>query len=128
MSILLVVLVISCGPPPPTPTPAPTPTPVKVTSRALFQHYFDDEVSAEYEYQGKVSEMTGEIRKKTKKEGVYEISLEGDGVIGEVVCKVSALNVRAAEAKIGRVATVRGRVIGVPGCVNVVVQPCTVLD
>ena len=67
MSILLVVVVISCGPPPPTPTPAPTPTPVKVTSRALFQHYFDDEVSAEYEYQGKVSEITGEIIKKKRK-------------------------------------------------------------
>ena len=103
---------------------------VTVSSIQLSETYSEDSIAAEYEYEGKLAEIKGEVVGKEKKGGLYEISLVGaGGATGNVVCKMEAHDVeKAAKAIKGQVTTIRGVIIGVPGFSNVVVRPCTILD
>jgi tetratricopeptide (TPR) repeat protein len=103
---------------------------VTVSSKQLSKDYSEDRIAAEYKYEGKLSEINGKIIGKVKKNGLYEISLQGGrSSSGDVVCKVAASELETvANLTKGAGVTVRGTILGVPGMKNIVVQPCTILD
>jgi hypothetical protein len=140
LSILLLILcsfgVIACeSVPAGTSTPIPTPTPISIevvdTVGNIIELYESNEIAAEAMYTDKWADITGQVEGIESKGDRIEINLkefEEWLALTTVVCKIpeehtqSVMNLRKDD-----VVTVRGKILGVPGFSNVVVEPCRVL-
>jgi PII-like signaling protein len=111
----------------------PTPITVEVVDSVanILELYESNEVGAEASYSGKWAEMKGKIEKIENVSGRIEVNLVGlQDLFGltTLVCKASKEQTTvAAELRKGDVISVRGKILGVPGVSNVVVEPCEVL-
>ena len=119
----------------PTPTatsPMPTPTPftVQITDSvsAIVYVYKSNEAAAESQYTGKIADITGVVGSVKKKGKYWEVEfISGYG--STLICKMSDEDIDAASSlKRGERVTVRGKILGVPGFINVVVEPCEVIS
>jgi len=111
----------------------PTPITVEVIDSVgnILDLYESNEVGAEVKYTNRFAEMKGKIDKIETVGGRIEVNLVGLQdlfAVTTLVCKMpkEQTNV-AAELRKGDVISVRGKILGVPGVSNVVVEPCEVL-
>ena len=116
--------------PMPTPTPTPTPFTVQITDSVstIVYVYQSNEAAAESKYTGKIADINGVVGSVKKKGKYWEVEfISGYG--STLICKMSgeAMDVAASLNKGERV-TVRGKILGVPGFINVVVEPCEVIS
>ena len=141
LGILLLMVcsfgVIACeSVPAGTSTPIPTPTPISIevvdTVGNILELYESNEIAAEAMYTDKWADITGQVEEIESKGERIEINLkeiEEWFALTTVVCKIpeehtqSVMNLRKDD-----VVTVRGKILGVPGFSNVVVEPCVVLS
>ena len=119
----------------PTPTatsPMPTPTPftVQITDSVstIVHIYQSNEAAAESQYTGKIADITGHVWSVNKRGQYWEVEFIS-GLGPNLICKMSGEDMDvAASLKQGERVTVRGKILGVPGFINVVVEPCEVIS
>ena len=116
---------------PPTPaSQADTTVEVVDTAGNILDLYESNEVAAELNYTGKWAEITGKIEKIESKGDRIEVNLVGVGdlfPLASVVCKTPQGQASAAaQLRKGDVISIRGKILGVPGFSNVVVEPCEI--
>tara|TARA_Y100000588_G_C14226434_1_gene913364 strand:+ start:1395 stop:2120 length:726 start_codon:yes stop_codon:yes gene_type:complete len=124
-------------PPTPTDIPLPTNTPIPFqpdvvdTVNNIVDLYTYNEVAADLAYTDKWADITGQIYLVEAKNNKVEVNLEAIGEIFTltyVVCKMSEDEIyKAAQLRKGQVITIRGKILGVPGFSNIVVEPCIIL-
>jgi hypothetical protein len=90
--------------------------------------YDSNEAAAESQYIGKIADITGYVWSVKKKGKYWEVEFIS-GLGSNLICKMSdeANNV-ASSLKQGDSVTVRGKILGVPGSLSVVVEPCEVIS
>ena len=90
--------------------------------------YQSNEAAAGSKYTGKIADITGHVWSVNKKGQYWDVEFIS-GVGANLICKMSgeAMDVAASLNKGERV-TVRGKILGVPGFINVVVEPCEVIS
>lgn len=116
----------------PTPITQVTPTPITVevvdTAGNILDLYESNEVGAEVSYTGKWAEITGQVEKIESKGDRIEVNLVGLQALfslTSLVCKIPEEQTSAAaQLRKGDVISIRGKILGVPGVANVVVEPC----
>ena len=113
-------------------TPEPSITVEVVdTVNNIVDLYTSNEVGAEVQYTNKWADITGQIYEIEAKNNQIEVNLEAVGELfnfTHVVCKMSeSYTSEAAQLRQGQVVTVRGKILGVPGFSNIVVEPCALL-
>ena len=125
--------IMACETVPQGPLPTPTPFTVEVvdTVNNIVDLYASNEVGAEVQYTDKWADITGQIYEIEAKNDQIEVNLEAVGELFNftyVVCKMSEADTAdAAQLRQGQVVTVRGKILGVPGFSNIVVEPCALL-
>ena len=102
------------------------------TAGNILDLYESNEVAAELNYTGKWAEITGKIEKIESKGDRIEVNLVGVGdlfPLASVVCKTPQGQASAAaQLRKGDVISIRGKILGVPGFSNVVVEPCEIFE
>jgi len=98
-----------------------------VDAHVLANAWQETEIAAEVTYLDKIFVIAGMITKIEKKGGVAEVNLDGGSANGDIVCKFQPSQFSSiVEFAEGQQIVVQGRIIGVPGLYNVVVEECTV--
>ena len=73
--------------------------------------------------------ITGEVHGVEAKGAYFEVEFWADFIWPNLVCKMSKDDVAAAaNLTQGDVVTVSGKILGVPGVSNVVVEPCEIFE
>ena len=114
----------------PMPTPTPTPFTVQITDSVstIVNVYQTNVAAAESQYTGKIADITGHVWSVSKRGQYWEVEFLS-GLGANLICKMSGEDMDvAASLKQGESVTVRGKILGVPGFINVVVQPCEVIS
>jgi hypothetical protein len=90
----------------------------------LIEAYDGNPVAADATYKDKVGLISGEILAISEAGNGFDVKLTGPGFhLADVVCKVGSVeDVLALQA--GQDVTVRGRIVGVTGVFDIVVEDC----
>ena len=102
---------------------------VTESSRIIARLYSENEVGAEIQFTGKWADITGPVYKIDERGDFVEVSLRNTvDIYPEIVCKIaSSQRESVAQLLPGNRLTVRGKILGVPGFINIVVEPCIIL-
>ena len=102
---------------------------IEDTVENILSLYDSNEIAADLKYTGKTALITGEVHGVEAKGAYFEVEFWADFIWPNLVCKMSKDDVAAAaDLRQGDVVTVSGKILGVPGVSNVVVEPCEIFE
>ena len=109
-------------------TPTPMIPVISSSVPSIVHLYQTNEVAANSKYTGKVADITGHAWSVTKKGQYLELELLS-AIGGNLICKMSRDDTDiVGTISQGESVKVRGKILGVPGFSNVVVEPCRLIS